>query len=120
VSLVSEPVPAVRYDVYKVFVIFHFTRIFIYFFFDFYIQKSLQFPRKRRRFRCLKFFSKVNIFELEKIVCRNLGTAINMLMIRNKRKQDRSCIKFTLTGFLDGKFILRYLAYYWLGRTNIR
>ena len=40
-SLVSEPAPAVRYNVYEIFVMFHVARIFIYFFFDFYVQKSL-------------------------------------------------------------------------------
>lgn len=80
-------------DICEVFVMFHVTRIFIYSLFDFYIQNILLISLKKRHFKCLKFFSKVNIFELEKIVCRNLGTRINMLIIRDERKQDRSCIK---------------------------
>jgi len=43
VSLVSEPVPAVRYDVYEVFVMFHVTRIFLYFYFILHTQNSVIF-----------------------------------------------------------------------------
>jgi hypothetical protein len=32
-----------------------------------------------------------------------LVQAVNMLMVRNNRKQYRSCIKFTFSGFLGGK-----------------
>jgi hypothetical protein len=109
-------------EIYEVFVMFHVTRIFIYSFFDSYVQNILLISLKKRHFTCLKFFSKVNIFELEKIVCRNLGTRINMLIIRDERKQDRSCIKLAFSGFFffGGKVRLLYLAYSRLGRTIIR
>jgi hypothetical protein len=46
VSLVSEPIPAVRYDVCELFVMFHVARIFIYFSLTFTYRKFCNFPEK--------------------------------------------------------------------------